>query len=57
VEDRERAAQTLGVRGDLQRASRVPGYDGLCSRVQEVARLALAQLGGGLRLHQVVDPG
>src|ERR687897_399115 len=32
-------------------------HDGLGARVQEVARLALAQLGGGLRLHQVVDAG
>jgi Fe-S oxidoreductase len=57
VQHGEGLAQALGVRRDLQRAAGVPGHDGLSPRVEEVAGLALAQLGCGLRLHQVVDAG
>ena len=56
VEHRQRAAEPLGVRRDLQRAARVSGRHGLGARVEQVARLALAQLGRGLGLDQVVDP-
>src|SRR5438046_2692340 len=49
--------EPLRVRRDLDRAARVRrGYD-LGAGVEQVARLAPAELGGRLRLYEVVDAG
>src|SRR5215210_4642184 len=57
VQHRQAPTQTLTVSGDLERAARVRRGDHLGARVEQVARLALPELGGGLGLYQVVDAG
>ena len=49
--------EPLRVRRDLDRAAGVGGGHELGARVEQVARLATAELGGRLRLHEVVDAG
>src|SRR3954452_12086131 len=55
VQHRQAVPQPLRVRGDLDRAPRVRGHHRLGAGGQQVARLALAELGGRLGLHEVVD--
>lgn len=57
VEHREGAAEPLGVRGDLQGAAGIARCHCLGARVEEVACLALPELGCWLGLDQVVDTG
>jgi len=46
-----------GVVRDLQRAAGIGGGDGVGAGVEQVARLALAELGGGLGVQDVPDAG
>src|SRR4051794_19989872 len=55
VYHRQAAAQPLGVGGDLDRTAGVGGGHHLGARLEQVARLAAAELGGGIWLHEVVD--
>src|SRR3954447_6131670 len=49
--------QTLRMRGDLEHAAGIGGRHRLGAGVEQVLGLALAELLGGLGLHEVVDPG
>ena len=44
-------------RGDLQRAARIGGGNHIRRERRQVAGFAITQIGGGPRLHQVVDAG
>ena len=57
VVDGQLAPECARVRGDLQRAARVARGHDLRAGVQQVSRLARAQLGRGLGLDEVVDAG
>src|SRR3954469_6560818 len=50
-------AEPLGVRSDLDRAAGVRGGHDLRAGIEQVARLAAAELGSGVGLHEVVDAG
>src|SRR4051794_31759086 len=47
--------EPLAVRRDLDRAAGVGGGHDLCAGAEQGARLAAPEVGGGVRLHEVVD--
>src|SRR4051812_9686149 len=55
VQHRHPVAEPLRMRGYLDRAARVRSHDGLGAGAEQVARLAPAEVGGGVGLHGVVD--
>src|SRR3954470_178410 len=57
VQHRHLVAEPLCVGGDLDRTPGVRRGHDLRAGLEQVARLAAAQLGGGVGLHEVVDAG